>query len=65
MVFEGPMIIVAVTLLTVLHPGRVFKGLWDRAGQAGQGIGRNWTSTRTGKFMVDEEYRELDVRSER
>jgi len=31
MVFEGPMIIVAVAVLTVFHPGTVFKGAWSNA----------------------------------
>jgi len=28
MVFEGPMIVLAVAALTVFHPGRVFSDLW-------------------------------------
>lgn len=31
MVFEGVMIILATTLLTVFHPGLVFKGAWKEA----------------------------------
>ncbi|KAF2868427.1 RTA1 like protein-domain-containing protein [Massariosphaeria phaeospora] len=33
MVFEGPMIILAVAAMTVFHPGRVFDDLWVPAGQ--------------------------------
>ncbi|KAF1971727.1 RTA1-domain-containing protein [Bimuria novae-zelandiae CBS 107.79] len=33
MIFEGPMIIAAVTLMTVFHPGRVFDDLWIAAGK--------------------------------
>jgi hypothetical protein len=32
MIFEGPMIIVAVALITWYHPGRVFGDLWIPAG---------------------------------
>ncbi|KAF2638969.1 RTA1-domain-containing protein [Massarina eburnea CBS 473.64] len=33
MIFEGPMIIGAVSAMTVMHPGRVFDKLWDAAGK--------------------------------
>ena len=33
MIFEGPVIILAVTAMTVYHPGRVFGDLWMSAGQ--------------------------------
>ncbi|KAF2651402.1 RTA1-domain-containing protein [Lophiostoma macrostomum CBS 122681] len=33
MIFEGPMIILAVTAMTIFHPGRVFGDLWAPAGQ--------------------------------
>lgn len=33
MVFEGPLIILAVTGMTVYHPGRVFGELWWPAGR--------------------------------
>lgn len=33
MIFEGPMIILAVLLMTVFHPGRVFDDLWTAAGR--------------------------------
>jgi hypothetical protein len=33
MLFEGPMIICAVTAMTIFHPGRVFDQLWDAAGK--------------------------------
>jgi len=32
MILEGPMIILAVLVLTILHPGRVFDGSWQDAG---------------------------------
>ncbi|KAI8905399.1 putative RTA1 domain protein [Powellomyces hirtus] len=32
MIFEGPMILLAVAVMTVCHPGRVFGGSWDAAG---------------------------------
>ncbi|KAH8725241.1 RTA1 like protein-domain-containing protein [Phaeosphaeriaceae sp. PMI808] len=40
MIFEGPMIIAAVTALTVLHPGRVFGSLWVPAGKGVTSIGK-------------------------
>jgi RTA1 like protein len=43
MVLEGPMIILAVLLLTILHPGYVFDGSWQAAG---------W-SFRSGKSEVE------------
>jgi hypothetical protein len=33
MIFEGPMIILALTGMTVFHPGRVFDNLWVPAGK--------------------------------
>ncbi|KAF2500062.1 RTA1-domain-containing protein [Lophium mytilinum] len=33
MIFEGPMIIIAVALITWFHPGRVFRQLWVPAGK--------------------------------
>jgi hypothetical protein len=44
MIFEGPMIILAVAALTVFHPGRVFGDLWV---PAGKGV------TLMGKFAED------------
>jgi hypothetical protein len=44
MIFEGPMIILAVTALTVFHPGRVFGDHWV---PAGKGV------TSTGKMADD------------
>lgn len=32
MIFEGPLIILAVTAMTVFHPGRIFGDLWVPAG---------------------------------
>jgi hypothetical protein len=36
MIFEGPMIIVAVALITYYHPGRVFGDLWVSAKRGDQ-----------------------------
>ena len=33
MIFEGPFIIIAVLLMTIFHPGRVFDNLWIAAGK--------------------------------
>lgn len=33
MIFEGPFIIIALTAMTVFHPGRVFGNLWVPAGK--------------------------------
>ncbi|KAL5382770.1 hypothetical protein DPSP01_006329 [Paraphaeosphaeria sporulosa] len=33
MIFEGPMIIVAVMMMTAFHPGRIFDDLWIPAGK--------------------------------
>lgn len=40
MILEGPMIILAVTALTVFHPGRVFGDLWIPAGQGVRSAGK-------------------------
>lgn len=32
MIFEGPMIIIAVAALTLFHPGTSFNGMWTAAG---------------------------------
>jgi hypothetical protein len=44
MIFEGPMIIIAVAAITVFHPGRVFGDFWI---PAGKGV------TSTGKLAED------------
>jgi len=33
MIFEGPMIIIAVMMMTAFHPGRIFDDLWVSAGK--------------------------------
>lgn len=33
MIFEGPMIILAVSAMTFFHPGRIFGDLWAPAGK--------------------------------
>ncbi|KAJ4379108.1 hypothetical protein N0V86_005150 [Didymella sp. IMI 355093] len=40
MVFEGPMVFLAVTALTWFHPGRVFGDLWGPAGRGERTCGR-------------------------
>jgi hypothetical protein len=40
MIFEGPMIILAVTAITVFHPGRVFGDLWVPAGKGIRSMGK-------------------------
>jgi len=40
MIFEGPMVILAVTALTIFHPGRVFGDLWVPAGKGVRSIGK-------------------------
>lgn len=40
MIFEGPMIILAVTAITALHPGRVFGDLWVPAGKGVRSMGK-------------------------
>jgi hypothetical protein len=40
MVFEGPMIILAVGALTVFHPGRIFGDLWVPAGKGVTSMGK-------------------------
>lgn len=40
MIFEGPMVILAVTALTIFHPGRVFGDLWVPAGKGVRSMGK-------------------------
>ena len=40
MVFEGPMVILAVASLTWFHPGRVFGDLWGPAGRGDRTHGK-------------------------
>jgi hypothetical protein len=50
MIFEGPLIILGVTALTVYHPGRVFGDLWVPAGKGVKSMGK-----------LDEEERQQSV----
>lgn len=59
MVFEGPMIIIAVTALTVFHPGRVFDGLWKESGHGSKGVA---TYSKKGAFVLDGDQEELTPR---
>jgi len=45
MIFEGPMIILAATLLTVYHPGRIFGDLWIAAGKGYRHMKHNDTGS--------------------
>ena len=56
MIFEGPMIIIAVTALTIFHPGRVFDGLWKASGQGHKGATKY---SKNGTFMLDGDHEEL------
>lgn len=49
MIFEGPMIIIAVAAMTIYHPGRVFDNLWAAAGRGDRGItmGKEFSSPST------------------
>ena len=59
MIFEGPMIIIAVTALTVFHPGRVFGGLWKASGQGSKGAAKY---SKDGSYMLDGDQTELSQR---
>lgn len=59
MVFEGPMMIIAVTALTIFHPGRVFDGLWKASGQGRKGVANY---TKDGAYMLGDDHEELTQR---
>ncbi|ORY16187.1 RTA1 like protein-domain-containing protein [Clohesyomyces aquaticus] len=67
MIFEGPMIIIAVAALTFFHPGRVFDDLWVPAGQGitnHSGLGKLENSSETnelteGGVFVDTAYQRV------
>ena len=59
MIFEGPMIIIAVTALTVFHPGRVFGGLWKASGQGSKGTAKY---SKAGAYRLDGDQEELAQR---
>jgi hypothetical protein len=40
MIFEGPLIILAITAITLFHPGRVFGDLWVPAGKGVKSMGK-------------------------
>lgn len=40
MIFEGPMIILAITAMTVFHPGRIFGQLWVPAGKGVESVSK-------------------------
>jgi hypothetical protein len=40
MIFEGPLIILAITAITFFHPGRVFGDLWVPAGKGVKSMGK-------------------------
>ncbi len=59
MIFEGPMIIIAVVALTMFHPGRVFGGLWKASGQGNKGAPRY---SKSGAYVLDGDDEELTQR---
>ena len=59
MIFEGPMIIIAVTALTIFHPGRVFNGLWKASGHGNKGVANY---SKDGAFVLDGDHEELTER---
>lgn len=59
MIFEGPMIIIAVTALTLFHPGMVFSGLWKASGQGNKGTIKY---SKNGAYMLDGDNEELTQR---
>lgn len=54
MVLEGPMIFLAVTFLTVLHPGFCFGGQWATAGWSMRGRKNNASSIASGEELVSQ-----------
>jgi hypothetical protein len=40
MIFEGPLIILAITAITFFHPGRIFGDLWVPAGKGVKSMGK-------------------------
>lgn len=48
MIFEGPMIIIAVMMMSAFHPGRIFDDLWVAAGK-GFRLTRNGDTDAAGK----------------
>ncbi|KAF6233173.1 hypothetical protein HO173_008717 [Letharia columbiana] len=59
MIFEGPMIIIAVTALTVFHPGGVFGNLWKTSGHGNRGAAKYPKSV---AIMLDGDNEELTQR---
>jgi hypothetical protein len=56
MIFEGPMIILAVTAMTVFHPGRVFDDLWVPAGK-GVRSAKGFSSPSTTELTEGDEWK--------
>jgi hypothetical protein len=56
MVFEGPFIIIALTAMTVFHPGRVFDNLWVPAGKGVRSVGKNFSSPSTTELSEGAEW---------
>jgi hypothetical protein len=42
MILEGPMIIGAVALMTIFHPGRIFGNLWISAGKRVRSVAKDF-----------------------
>ena len=53
------MIIIAVTALTVFHPGRVFDGLWKQSGYGSKVFAKY---SNNGAFVLDGDHEELTQR---
>lgn len=53
------MIIIAVTALTIFHPGRVFDGLWKESGRGSKGVAKY---AKNGAFVLDGDHEELTQR---
>jgi len=61
MVFEGPMIIIAVAAITVFHPGRVFGDFWGPAGKGVRSMGKMREDAETGvKLDGSTEYQRVE-----
>ncbi|OAL51210.1 RTA1-domain-containing protein [Pyrenochaeta sp. DS3sAY3a] len=65
MIFEGPMIILAVTAMTLFHPGRVFGNLWVPAGQGVRSEGKLTEDHASSVQLNENEWSQRDRRGRR
>jgi hypothetical protein len=56
MIFEGPMIILAVAALTFFHPGRVFSDLWVPAGKGVRSMGKLAEDQASSVHLTEQEW---------